>query len=226
MEEVTDNVAYVFVDEHADGVSGNLSASEIIELYKEEHNLNTIRKLTEEKLTQKYKDHATMAGVLRRAKEDTSPLTDMDSPPIFPEATANSKSQQLTREESRHTMNEIEKAKVEAEIDGLQNQRENVTERLESLSLAHIRRTLHDCIIAIVLTVILPLYAYLSYEIDFYLIDGLEWLSPVVVFVLWLSGFGLVLFRLWRGLSEGEDQEYDSLHEELIEEVPNLFSRS
>ena len=226
MEEVTDNIAYTFVDHHTDGTSGNISASEIIELYKEEYDLDTIRKQTEEKLSQKYKEHATMAGVLRRAKEDTGPLTDMDSSAVFPEAAAAGKSQQLTREESRHTMNEIEKAKVSAEINGLQNQRENVTERLESLSLAHIRRTLRDCAIAIILTVILPLSVYLSYEIEFYPIDGPAWISPVTVFVLWLCGFGLVLFRLWRGLSEGEDFEYDSLPEELIGEAQNLLSRN
>ena len=84
---------------------------------------------------------------------------------------------------------------TKAKIDELERRERTLQTRLQSLSLEPVQEMLRSSAIAIVLTVVVPLLAYLCYELDFVLIRGSAWIVPVSVFVTWIAGLLYVLLE-------------------------------
>src|SRR5699024_9992751 len=94
MDQATENIAYVFVDRRVDGISDESSVEDIIQEYKEEYDLTTVRDDTRRELSQQYRDKATLAGVLDRAKSQDDWSDDLDMPLLDPKVSAEIEGQQ------------------------------------------------------------------------------------------------------------------------------------
>ncbi|MCU4971131.1 hypothetical protein OB955_00060 [Halobacteria archaeon AArc-m2/3/4] len=85
---------------------------------------------------------------------------------------------------------------IRAQLESFNSEQERFSDRYESLDSSGVESTLYASVITILLSVGLPLFAYLLRISGVILFSGFSWLEPVVVFVVWAVGLGYVLYHL------------------------------
>ncbi|QKG91611.1 hypothetical protein HPS36_01650 [Halorubrum salinarum] len=89
------------------------------------------------------------------------------------------------------------------EIRSLQDERERLVDRHESLDPSRIRGSLRATVVTIVLSVGVPLFAYLLRVAEFtFVTDVPVWLEPGSIFVIWVGGLVYVFNHLREQLDE------------------------
>lgn len=94
---------------------------------------------------------------------------------------------------------------IRAQLASLNSERERLSDRYESLDDSDIKSTLYACTVTIILSVGIPLFAYLLRVSGVVLSLEPSWLEPVVVFVVWALGLGYVLYHISRQVAYVRD---------------------
>jgi len=82
---------------------------------------------------------------------------------------------------------------IRARLASLNNEQERLSDRHKSLDNSNIKSTLYACTATIILSVGIPLFAYLLRVSGVVISLGPSWVEPVVIFVVWALGLGYVL---------------------------------
>lgn len=116
--------------------------------------------------------------------------------PEFVAADKQSAAQWRMQQDSILNQNKHHIIQTNTEIKFLKEERHKLENRYKTLSPSHIIEMLHVCVGTIILSVGIPLIAYLFRTTDTQIATAPRWFEPTLVFIVWLVGLGIVFIYL------------------------------
>jgi uncharacterized protein YukE len=126
-------------------------------------------------------------------------------------------------QEERFNRNYRRWVQTMTEIRSLQDERERLVDRHESLDPSRIRGSLRATVVTIILSIGVPVLAYLFRVSGVVMAPNIQtWIEPTVIFAIWVGGLVYVFKHLRDQLDEENGEIRDEPEVSLDEEEPTL----
>jgi hypothetical protein len=178
----------------------NATIDKALQDFRDRYDIENLMPVTQTALEKEYREWEQAKNMPRSLRESmSSPITDpinLDSLGNINPITTTATPDKRIRESTQHSQNRLQLIEATANIEDRERRKQALEDRLQSLSLTPVRETLRYSGLAILLSVVVPLWTYLCYELDIVLVHGYPAAAPVLVFFFWLAGLLLVLQKL------------------------------